>query len=210
MVCHWSTVLSIARSFILGLSIWTPWREIYLRLPKRIYAKLLATADMEVRYKPKVLVSQIWNVVIISMYQEHLLSIDHVQQLLYHQVASETDTERRTLRAPAFFMSQGDREFKGEFFPHGSEAERRISFFAQSLTTHIPEPLLVDSMLMFTVLTPHYSEKILLSLREIIKEEDQHTRVTLLEYLKQLHPVEWDNFVKDTKILAEESNMFNG
>ena len=28
--------------------------------------------------------------------------------------------------------------------------------------------------------------------------------------MKQLHPVEWDNFVKDTKILAEESNMFNG
>lgn len=60
----------------------------------------------------------------------------------------------------------------------------------------------------FTVLTPHYSEKILLSLREIIREEDQHTRVTLLEYLKQLHPVEWDNFVRDTKILAEESSEF--
>ena len=52
--------------------------------------------------------------------------------------------------------------------------------------------------------------KILLSLREIIREEDQNTRVTLLEYLKQLHPVEWDNFVKDTKILAEESQMYNG
>ena len=61
----------------------------------------------------------------------------------------------------------------------------------------------------FTVLTPHYSEKILLSLREIIKEEDQHIRVTLLEYLKQLHPVEWDNFVKDAKIRVEESNIFN-
>ena len=52
--------------------------------------------------------------------------------------------------------------------------------------------------------------QILLSLREIIREEDQNTRVTLLEYLKQLHPVEWDNFVKDTKILAEESAVFNG
>jgi 1,3-beta-glucan synthase len=56
----------------------------------------------------------------------------------------------------------------------------------------------------FTVLTPHYSEKLLLSLREIIREEDPYQRVTLLEYLKQLHPLEWDNFVKDTKILAEE------
>ena len=73
----------------------------------------------------------------------------------------------------------------------------------------MPEPLSVDAMPTFTVLTPHYSEKILLSLREIIREQDQNTRVTLLEYLKQLHPVEWDNFVRDTKILAEESADFS-
>ncbi|EKM57278.1 glycosyltransferase family 48 protein [Phanerochaete carnosa HHB-10118-sp] len=205
----WNTVFSIARSFMLGLSIWTPWKDIYIRLPKRIYSKLLATADLEMKYKPKVLVSQIWNAVIISMYREHLLSIDHVQKLLYHQVDSGQDG-RRSLRAPAFFISQSDKGFKGEFFTPGSEAERRISFFAQSLTTAIPEPLPVDAMPTFTVLTPHYSEKILLSLREIIREEDQNTRVTLLEYLKQLHPVEWDNFVKDTKILAEESEDYNG
>ncbi|KAF7972714.1 hypothetical protein HWV62_41527 [Athelia sp. TMB] len=205
----WNTVFSIGRSFFLGLSIWTPWVDIYTRLPKRIYAKLLATNDMEVKYKPKVLVSQIWNAIIISMYREHLLSIDHVQKLLYHQVDTGQDG-RRSLRAPPFFISQTDKGFKGEFFPPGSEAERRISFFAQSLTTSIPEPLPVDAMPTFTVLTPHYSEKILLSLREIIREEDQNTRVTLLEYLKQLHPVEWENFVKDTKILAEESAVFNG
>lgn len=50
----WNTVYSIARSFSLGLSIWTPWKDIYTRLPKRIYSKLLATGDMEVKYKPKV------------------------------------------------------------------------------------------------------------------------------------------------------------
>nr|QCR99115.1 1,3-beta-D-glucan synthase [Grifola frondosa] len=205
----WNTVFSIARSFMLGLSIWTPWKDIYTRLPKRIYSKLLATSDMETKYKPKVLVSQIWNAIIISMYREHLLSIDHVQKLLYHQVDAGQDG-RRSLRAPPFFISQSDKGFKGEFFTPGSEAERRISFFAQSLTTAVPEPLPVDAMPTFTVLTPHYSEKILLSLREIIREEDQNTRVTLLEYLKQLHPVEWDNFVKDTKILAEESAMYNG
>lgn len=54
----WNTVFSIGRSFSLGLSIWTPWRDIYTRLPKRIYAKLLATNDMEVKYKPKVLTPQ--------------------------------------------------------------------------------------------------------------------------------------------------------
>lgn len=50
----WNTVFSIARSFSLGLSIWTPWKDIFTRLPKRIYAKILATGDMEVKYKPKV------------------------------------------------------------------------------------------------------------------------------------------------------------
>jgi 1,3-beta-glucan synthase len=50
----WNTVFSIGRSFSLGLSIWTPWKDIYTRLPKRIYSKILATSDMEVKYKPKV------------------------------------------------------------------------------------------------------------------------------------------------------------
>lgn len=93
------------------------------------------------------------------MYREHRLSIDHVQKLLYHQVDAGQDG-RRSLRAPAFFTSQADNEYTGEYFPPGSEAERRISFFAQSLTTAIPEPFPVDTMPTFTVLTPHYNEKV--------------------------------------------------
>jgi 1,3-beta-glucan synthase len=50
----WVVIFSIGRSFGLGLSIWTPWKDVFTRLPKRIYAKLLATAEMEVKYKPKV------------------------------------------------------------------------------------------------------------------------------------------------------------
>ncbi|KAG1731889.1 glycosyltransferase family 48 protein [Suillus lakei] len=204
----WVVIFSVGRSFSLGLSIWTPWKDVYTRLPKRIYAKLLATAEMEVKYKPKVLVSQIWNAIIISMYREHLLGIEHVQRLLYHQ--AEGPDGRRTLNPPPFFLNQSSGNYKGTFFPADGEAERRISFFASSLTTALPEPLPVEAMPTFTVLVPHYSEKILLSLREIIREEDQNTRVTLLEYLKQLHSVEWDNFVKDTKILAGESEDGTG
>lgn len=206
IICN--TIFSVAISFYLGISIWTPWRNVFSRLPKRIYSKILATTDMEIKYKPKVLISQVWNAIVISMYREHLLAIDHVQKLLYHQVPSEVEG-KRTLRAPTFFVSQDDNQIDSEFFPKNSEAERRISFFAQSLATPIPEPLPVDNMPTFTVLVPHYSEKILLSLREIIREDDQYTRVTLLEYLKQLHPVEWDCFVKDTKTLAEETAGFN-
>ncbi|KAK9457574.1 1,3-beta-glucan synthase component-domain-containing protein [Dipodascopsis uninucleata] len=205
----WNVIFSVARSFYLGVSILTPWRNIFSRLPKRIYSKVLATTDMEIKYKPKVLISQIWNAIVISMYREHLLAIDHVQRLLYHQVPSEQEG-KRTLRAPTFFVAQEDHSFNAEFFPAGSEAERRISFFAQSLSTPIPEPLPVDNMPTFTVMVPHYAEKILLSLREIIREDDQFARVTLLEYLKHLHPTEWDCFVKDTKILAEETGGYNG
>lgn len=206
IICN--TIFSVGRSFYLGISIWTPWRNIFSRLPKRIYSKVLATNDMEIKYKPKVLISQIWNAIVISMYREHLLAIDHVQMLLYHQVPSEVEG-KRTLRAPTFFVAQDDNQVTSEFFPPNSEAERRISFFAQSLSTPMPEPVPVDNMPTFTVMVPHYSEKILLSLREIIREEDQYTRLTLLEYLKQLHPAEWDCFVKDTKILAEEANAYN-
>jgi 1,3-beta-glucan synthase len=97
---------------------------------------------MEIKYKPKVLISQIWNAIVISMYREHLLAIDHVQKLLYHQVPSEQEG-KRTLRAPTFFVSQEDHSFKTEFFPAQSEAERRISFFAQSLSTPIATPALM-------------------------------------------------------------------
>ncbi|KAF4984984.1 hypothetical protein FDECE_16922 [Fusarium decemcellulare] len=204
-----NTVCSVLRSFYIGSSIWTPWRNIFYRLPKRIYSKVLATHEMEIRYKPKLLVSQVWNAMIISMYREHLLSIEHVQKLLYHQIPSDT-AGKRTLRAPTFFVAQGDHWFDSQFFPKNSEAERRICFFAQSLSTPIPEPMAVDEMPTFTVIIPHYGEKILFSLREIIRDEDQYSRLTMLEYLKQLHPHEWACFVKDTKALAGEHGSPEG
>ena len=34
------------------------------------------------------------NAIVISMYREHLLAIDHVQRLLYHQVPSEIEGKR--------------------------------------------------------------------------------------------------------------------
>ena len=58
----WNVIFSITRSFYLDLSIWTPWREIYTRLLKTIYSKLLATSDLETKYKPKVCaLTTAWN-----------------------------------------------------------------------------------------------------------------------------------------------------
>ncbi|KAI8373336.1 1,3-beta-glucan synthase component-domain-containing protein [Blakeslea trispora] len=201
----WNTIFSVARSFYLGISIWSPWRNIFSRLPKRIFVKLLATSDINVKYKPKVLCSQIWNAIVITMYREHLITVDHAQRMLYQQELNPMNGQR-TLKIPTFFVSQEDTSFKTEYFPQKGEAERRIQFFAQSLTTPMPPPHPVECMPTFTVLTPHYGEKILLTLREIIREEDTSTRVTLLEYLKQLHTVEWENFVKDTKMLVGDDD----
>lgn len=82
----WNTVFSVSRSFYLGISIWSPWRNIFSNLPKRIFVKLLATPDIQVKYKPKVLCSQIWNAIVITMYREHLITVDHAQRMLYQQV----------------------------------------------------------------------------------------------------------------------------
>lgn len=204
IICN--CVFSIMLSFSLGTSILSPWKNIYSRLPKRIYSKILATSEMDVKFKPKILISQVWNAIVISMYREHLLSIEHVQRLLYQQVDSMM-MDKRTLKSPTFFVAQDDSTFKtANFFPSNSEAKRRISFFAQSLSTPITEPVPVECMPTFTVLVPHYSEKILLSLKEIIKEESSKSKITVLEYLKQLHPLEWDCFVRDTKLLNIEKN----
>ncbi|ANZ74843.1 BA75_01628T0 [Komagataella pastoris] len=200
-------VFSVGLSFSLGISVLSPWRNIFTRLPQRIYSKILSTSEMEVKYKPKVLISQIWNAVVISMYREHLLSVDHVHRLVYNQIPDEADG-RTTLRQPSFFVSQDDSSLtlKDYLIPF-SEAERRVSFFAQSLSTPLPEPVSTQAMPVFTVLVPHYGEKILFSLKEIIKE-DQNSRLTLLEYLKQIYPIEWGCFVNDTKLMAHATGDY--
>ncbi|CAK9435967.1 uncharacterized protein LODBEIA_P05650 [Lodderomyces beijingensis] len=199
----WNTVFSVCRSFYIGVSIWTPWRNIFSRLPKRIFSKIISVSN-EKNLKSKSLVSQVWNSIIISMYREHLISLEHVQKLIYKSIDTPGVEDGFILKEPIFFVSQEDQSIKSSLFQSQSEAQRRITFFAQSLSTPMPEVGPVHLMPSFSVLIPHYSEKITLSLREIIREEEQYSHVTMLEYLKQLHPLEWSCFVKDTKMLAEE------
>ncbi|KAH3685666.1 hypothetical protein WICPIJ_003350 [Wickerhamomyces pijperi] len=206
IICN--TIHSVCRSLYIGVSIWTPWRNIFSRLPKRIFSKIIASTP-ENTLKSKILVSQVWNSIVISMYREHLISLEHVQRLIYQQIiqTSNDGVETAILKEPNFFMSQEDQIMKSNLFESQSEAQRRITFFAQSLSTPMPDPVPVGEMPTFTVLIPHYSEKITLSLREIIREEEGYSNVTLLEYLKQLHPIEWSNFVQDTKMLADENEI---
>jgi len=76
-----------------------------------------------------------------------------------------------------------------EFSPAGIEAERRISFFVQSLTTEIPQPIPVDATGM-----PTFSEKV--SGRE-------PSSVTLSELVSfRLYCPYARSFVKKTRILV--------
>ncbi|KAI9323289.1 1,3-beta-glucan synthase [Dichotomocladium elegans] len=200
----WSTMFSVSQSFRMGISIMTSWKTLFARLPRQMYTKVLAIAGQEAPLR-KMACSQMWNAIVIAMYREHLLSSNHLQSLLYHWRSTITDKAGGEIRAPPFFDPENKTK-KEDYFPVHSEAERRLSFFAQSLSTEFPLPCSVQQMPTFTVFTPHYSEKMILTLREIIREEDETTRVTLLEYLKRLHPTEWDNFVKDTKFLVEEED----
>jgi 1,3-beta-glucan synthase len=204
----WNTIFSVSQSMRLGISIMTSWKQLFAKVPSNMFSKVTATKEFVSVHLRRMACSQMWNAIIISMYRDHLLSATNLQSLLY-QVQVDEDKDgiiKRELQAPAIFDPTIPFKMK-DYFPQYSEAERRLSFFAQSLSTEIPLPCSVQKMPTFTVFTPHYSEKMLLSLREIIREEDSTTRVTLLEYLKRLHPTEWNNFVKDTMFIAEESDI---
>lgn len=197
IICN--CILSIALTFASGVSIFTPWKNIFSRLPDRILTKLLFL-KFNSKNDSIIEISQIWNSIIISMYREHLFSIEQVKRLLYHQIHFKDENFTKvSIKPPLFFIFQDDNSFNlNEIFTPKKDAERRILFFAQSLSSPLPDPIPTLALPCFTVLIPHYSEKILLSLKEIIKET-KDSKVTLLEYLKKLHPEEWDCFVKDNK-----------
>lgn len=198
-------IFSCISSYKGGFSVLSPWKNQYGSLPKRIYTKILATNDMAIKWKPTILISQIWNSIVITMYKEHIISLDHVDRLLYHQIESEV-YGKVALKDPSFFVAKSDTtdNVVTEYFPKKSEAERRLSFFARSLASTIPDPVPVESMPTFTVLIPHYSEKIILDFKEVIKENGIHSKLTILEYLKILYQKEWEFFVNDTRLVAKD------
>lgn len=197
----WITVFSVVRSFYLGSSIWSPWRNVFSNLPKRITSKLLTPSTKVFIHDNDDRVPKLWNTIIVSMYREHLLSIDQVLKLLYRTVETEDSIN---FTEPNFFISQEDESLTSSSLFDNSESNRRLKFFAHSLSTPMPQSKRVHSMPSFTVLIPHYQEKIILLFNEILREEDKLSNLTILEFLKNLHPLEWSNYMKDNRLMAEE------
>lgn len=193
--CVFSAILSYSQ----GTSISKPWKSKFGKLPERILTKIYfhGSNDEDSRFA----ISRIWNCIIISLYKEHLLSIEQANMLVYQREEESSWLDGKRDKAPIFFNYQEDSHSTklSDFFATNEEASRRISFFARSLSSELPPPTPIDSLPSFTVLAPHYSEKIILSLREILKE-NKASKISLIEYLKKLHPLEWKTFVKDSKL----------
>lgn len=202
----WYTVVITVGSVILnlkdGISIYSPWREVFYRLPKRMFSKLVAAEGADVPIRVLHACSELWNAIVISLFQDHQISSDSLSKMLY-QVAIEEGHEP-FVTEPRFFLAQEDSHSHHEFYPKDTDAQRRLGYFAHSLCMKIPEPVPVPTLPTFTVLVPHYGEKILYSLKEVLQVQDKTSRVTLLDYLKSLYPHEWENFVTDSKRIYKE------
>ncbi|AMD22699.1 HHL071Wp [Eremothecium sinecaudum] len=188
----YNSLFSTARSFMLGMSQWIPWRNVFYELPRRFTDKLLlnnVNTDSDVDITGFAI---IWNEIILSMYREHILSFEHVEKLKYEMV------NEMTLRGPSIFSKRKSNFFKKSVFNRSTEAKRRLRFFAKSMSCPIPDQTPISEMAMFSVLIPHFKEKIILSIKDIVKGENDITHVILLEYLKLLYADDWKTFIQET------------
>lgn len=182
-----TALISMMIAFKEGTSIWSPWRNVYSRLPQRISTKLLApSTNAKPEHAKTFALRVIWNSIVDSMYRNSILSREQATRLIYLNV---------TTQEPRFFTMEEDGRALGRA-SEMSSTHRRISFFAQSLSTPMQPAVAVHEMPAFTVLVPHYKEKLVLKLRETINT-DTSAKITILEYLQRLYPQDWDNFVEE-------------
>lgn len=193
----YNALFSLMRSIYLGTTVLMPWRNVYLKLTNRIKRKLLPWHqewDIEI-------ISFIWNEIIYSMYRENLIANEHLERLIFHK------TNENTILKPSILASHDDHFFHSKLFKDSREVHRRLRFFAQSLHCPLPDPDTIERMPTFTVLIPHYKEKILLSLKDIIKGDYANSNITLLEYLKLIYPTEWSSYIEETnRLITFEKN----
>ncbi|KAL7748702.1 1,3-beta-D-glucan synthase [Sorochytrium milnesiophthora] len=199
-----TTLASVVLNMVDGISVYAPWREAFYKLPRRIFVKLVAADMSDVPVRAKQACAELWNAIILAMYKEHIVGPELLPRLMY-KISSKEDESATFAVEPRFFLAQEDGSMKTRFLPEGSELERRLSYFAQSLCMDIPEPLASVAMPTFTVLVPHFGEKILLSLKECIASEPgASSSATLMEYLQSLYAYEWENFVRESQLMSNE------
>ncbi|TMW59030.1 hypothetical protein Poli38472_007175 [Pythium oligandrum] len=108
---------------------------------------------------------------------------------------------------------------KADAMPRVPEAQRRLGFFMKSLMMKIPQLRAIKEMHSFSVVTPFYSESVLISLDELNnplanhpvfqKVEEDGKNITILKYLITIHPEEWENFLERVDVSSAEEAQAN-
>ncbi|XP_062184545.1 callose synthase 7-like [Phragmites australis] len=80
------------------------------------------------------------------------------------------------------------------YVPTNFEAQRRITFFANSFFMKMPRAPQVRSMMSFSVLTPYFAEEVLFSEKDLYKKNEDG--ISILFYLRKIYPDEWINFLE--------------
>lgn len=140
--------------------------------------------------------AKLWNGIAISLFQNHLISKDQAELMMYQPVESNSPITLPWKR-PSFFERGTNSSIPGHLSDK-SEASRRIKFLCKSLTMFSSPCMKYDQIPVFTVLTPHFSEKIVWSIKDLLNGDMQG--ISLLDYLKCLYPDEWKNFVNDSMV----------
>ncbi|KAL8528945.1 hypothetical protein ACS0TY_006425 [Phlomoides rotata] len=94
--------------------------------------------------------------------------------------------------------------------PTNLEAQRRITFFTNSLFMYMPHAPRVRNMLSFSVMTPYYSEETVYSKSDL--EMENEDGVSIIYYLQKIYPDEWNNFMErlncnESEIWENEENI---
>jgi len=85
--------------------------------------------------------------------------------------------------------------------PRGNEANRRLTFFVNSMLMELPMPPPVEAMASLTTLTPFYSEDVILDKADLVTKNLDG--VTTLLYLQTLYKADWENYVQRRQIRAD-------
>ena len=193
-----TSAVGIIKGFALKVYSFSTWGSLFRRLPENSKKMCFANANPQLKSKFPIL----WNDFIDDMYERHQIGDAELKQFkfLSKNTNGEIDyfpviDKDTNLLQPSFFTNRK--------LPKNSEAKRRIKFFSQSLAMKMPRATNIASMRSFTCITPHYAEPIIYSEEQMLGD-DSGPFNTLLEYLKAMHPVEWDFFCSSQADLVRE------
>eukprot|EP01135_Chromosphaera_perkinsii_P011253 Nk52_evm34s2367 gene=Nk52_evmTU34s2367 len=185
-----TSIVGVIKGFTLHIYNFSTWKSLFKSVPHSSVDKVFAKSSGETRNR----FPAMWNDIIDDMYERHMIHDNELVSLKFVTTASDgsinlfpkiaADTQVRT---PSFFEDGR--------LPKNSEACRRLKYFAQSLKMNMPKACSLSEMRSFTCVTPHYSETIIYSQKDLYDTTGGPTD-SLLEYLKRMNKNEWENLCR--------------